>query len=507
MMPGFSESTPRYVVAWSEDATILTGARARVELVNEAAERLLECTGAEATGHPVLSLLGERLGLPARTMHQLAAALESPPRKDARVTRTIARIDDARLVSLNVVFLDGWNAGLEHALVGVKIIAADKKSESIYWESLERVWETQRLSEDILRSIPVAIMICKAAKRGKIVVLDCNFAAEAMTGVKLDRMRGADLGTFWGEARSNARAILEGVGGGGTVYGEEISLAPDGKLKSAYTVQAFPISGGRIGVLFEDITKKQEEYMRLKELDELRNNFIAITSHELKTPLVSTCGAAEFLLSHFKDTLGKEELGLVDLINRGATRLKVLVNSLLDLARLQSGNLNVEPACADIASVAVRVIEDQGYRIKSRSLSVSYDGPGSVPCTCDPLRIEQVLTNLLTNAVKNTPPGGTIKVSVDHDTARGVVRCSVEDSGIGLDADEMRGLFQQFGKVHRDTIDADVDIQGTGLGLFISKQIVDLHGGRIWAESAGRGKGARFTFEIPAGGAGARGAV
>ncbi|NMC03906.1 MAG: PAS domain-containing sensor histidine kinase, partial [Candidatus Lokiarchaeota archaeon] len=113
----------------------------------------------------------------------------------------------------------------------------------------------------------------------------------------------------------------------------------------------------------------------------------------------------------------------------------------------------------------------------------------------DAFKIEQVLINLVHNASKNTGAGGTITIRVASNPDGAMI--SVQDTGVGLTPFEMEKLFKKFTKISREDVGENIDIQGTGLGLFISRQIVEAHGGKIWAESAGRNKGATFTFTIP----------
>jgi signal transduction histidine kinase len=136
------------------------------------------------------------------------------------------------------------------------------------------------------------------------------------------------------------------------------------------------------------------------------------------------------------------------------------------------------------------------YLIKKRKLILNLEIPDKLYIILDKIRIEQVILNLLSNAIKNTPPNGKIDIKLDR--KENWVEFSVIDTGIGLTREEMDRIFTRFGKIERYGEGLEfIDIQGSGLGLFISKEIVDLHNGNIWAESAGRDQGSTFIMKLP----------
>lgn len=380
----------------------------------------------------------------------------------------------------------------------------EDQSQSIFWESLEKLWESSRTSIEILRSIPSAIYICKIKKGGKLSIIDCNPAAEKMGRKVLAQLQGIMLDAIWSHAadKSFMKQIINGNRTSKPFVFEEIH-EKDGEFQMAFKVQTFFMPNDRAGVIFDDISSQkkaerllEEENLRLKELDVMKNNFIAITSHELKTPLVSTCGATEFLLANYEKLQhGPEELKFIEMINRGAIRLKQLVLSLLDMSRLQTGKIELNMADEDLVVVIWRVIDDQAYMLETRNQEMVVDVPDTFVFMFDPPRVEQILTNLISNAIKNTQPGGHIKVSVVQKDDEAWI--SVSDDGVGITKEEMEKLFTQFGKINRDGVNMDLNIQGTGLGLYIAREIVTRLGGRIWAESKGRFKGATFTVVLP----------
>ena len=240
----------------------------------------------------------------------------------------------------------------------------------------------------------------------------------------------------------------------------------------------------------------EEEIIKLKELDQIRKDLISRVSHELKTPLVSVCGAAELLLDLFIEELNEDTKELIVMIEKGGKRLKYLVDNLVDITRIEYNKLKLEKESTDFSQVIRDCTRELMYLINKRKLNLELDLMDDLFLEIDRIRIEQVIVNLLSNAIKNTPPTGKITIkSLQKDNC---VELSISDTGIGLTKEEMDKLFTRFGKIERygDGLEY-IDIQGTGLGLYISKEIIDLHEGTIRAESKGRSKGSTFIVKLP----------
>lgn len=218
--------------------------------------------------------------------------------------------------------------------------------------------------------------------------------------------------------------------------------------------------------------------------------------HELKTPLTSIMGASEFLLNIDSNCRDESQQEILDLIGKGGKRLSNLVTKLLDITRLEYAQFALELTDTNLSALFLEIIEEMTYLVKTKFLDLSIDIPESLHLKVDKNRIEQVIINLLSNAIKNTPSHGRININVKENN--NLIEIRISDSGIGLTNDELRLIFTQFGKLKREKdVGKDIDIRGTGLGLFITKKIVELHNGKIWAESEGRNKGATFTVQIP----------
>jgi PAS domain S-box-containing protein len=276
---------------------------------------------------------------------------------------------------------------------------------------------------------------------------------------------------------------------GESVRAEEVWLEfPDGHTIPTL-VDATPIHAadgqivGAIAVI-QDITP-------LEEVEKLRSEFLAMVSHELKTPLTAIKGAAATFLGSSKSFDGAQTRELFDIIDEQAERLREMVDDLLDMTRIEAGALSVSPEPVDLGAVLEEVratfARSAGWR------DVRFELPPALPAvSADRRRISQVLLNLLANAAKFSSPDAPITVAVERND--GQVTVHVRDRGRGIPADKLPHLFKKFSQVHEGPGGM---ASGSGLGLAICKGIVEAHGGRIWAESAGEGLGATFSFALP----------
>ena len=256
-----------------------------------------------------------------------------------------------------------------------------------------------------------------------------------------------------------------------------------------------------IEVIAHDITEEKKAKMviekeneKLLELNKMKTELVSRVSHELKTPLNSVYGATQILLNLHRNEISDKILEFIEMIHKGGSRLKKLIENLLDISRIESNQLNLNIEKHNVSEIIKESVEDIRYFAKERKITLSLELLDIVFCEIDKLRIEQVITNLLSNAIKNTPPNGLVKVILSRN--EDAIYISVQDSGVGLTLSEMDKLFNKFGKIERYGQRMDVDIEGTGLGLFIIKEIIDLHKGSIWVASEGKNKGARFTVRL-----------
>ncbi len=263
----------------------------------------------------------------------------------------------------------------------------------------------------------------------------------------------------------------------------ELQLAPERRHLS---VIAAPLSlQGQECVLLvlHDLTQA-------RRVETTRREFLANVSHELRTPLASIKASAETLVEGAKDDPAASRQFL-DRISLNVDRMSLLVEELLDLSRLESGEVKLNLSGVDVHKGIAEALETHGERANSLGVELRADPTGPLPLAlADGPRLRQALSNLVENAVKFTPAGG--RVSIGARSRRGWLEISVADLGIGMSPEDVPHVFERFYKVDRP-----FNQSGVGLGLAIAKHIVQSHGGRIWVESR-MGEGSVFTFTVPA---------
>ena len=238
---------------------------------------------------------------------------------------------------------------------------------------------------------------------------------------------------------------------------------------------------------------------QLRELDEVKSDFVSSVSHELRTPLTSVMGYVEMLRDREAGPLTPEQDRMLDIVERNTERLLALIEDLLALARIESGRFKVVPVPLELPPLVDEAIDAMRPELEKRQLRLLIDVPPGLPLVLgDGRQLERVLLNLLSNAVKFTPPGGQIRVTLAP-RVRSVV-LEVADTGLGIPAEEQDKLFTRF---FRSSTSQTHSVPGTGLGLMIVKAVVDSHGGTIDVRSAA-GFGTAITITLPAVSAAAR---
>jgi PAS domain S-box-containing protein len=234
----------------------------------------------------------------------------------------------------------------------------------------------------------------------------------------------------------------------------------------------------------------EEHNEQLRQLDRLKDEFVALVSHELRTPLTSILGYLDLILDE-EDSVGEEPRQFLGIVRRNAERLMNLVGDLLFVAQVDAGKLSLETGPVDLASIASECVEAIRLRAAQKHLVLRLETERVPAVVGDPRRLAQLLDNLVSNAVKFTPEGGTVTLRVAREGGRAVV--TVADTGIGIPEAEQSRLFERFFRAEGAT---RLAIQGTGLGLTISKAIAEAHGGTITVTSR-EGAGTTFRLELP----------
>lgn len=235
--------------------------------------------------------------------------------------------------------------------------------------------------------------------------------------------------------------------------------------------------------------REREQVARLRALDEMQAGFVSAVSHELRTPL--TCVKTSIdLLNATRSGLSDDQVELVRTIGHHVGRLETLVADLLDITKLEAGQVSLSKQPTDLRQIVARAVEALRPLIDRKTQSIHLHCPDAVaPVEVDRKRIEQVLTNILSNAIKFTPKEGVIEVSVDEQPDQ--IQVCVADNGPGIPEADQARIFDRFYVVTDGR-----GLSGVGLGLYIARQMVELHGGRIWVESQ-VGAGSTFCFSVP----------
>jgi len=231
-----------------------------------------------------------------------------------------------------------------------------------------------------------------------------------------------------------------------------------------------------------------------EQLEEMKMDFISMAAHELRTPITSIRGYLSVFIQENKAILNTEQMSLLTSINMAVDQLMSLIENLLSAAKIDRGVLNVSYEVIDWPKFVSDTVTVFQPRAKDKEITLEFVAPaGAVPqVKVDKVRITEVISNLLNNAVNYTEPGGIIKVTLEANSSEVITH--ITDSGKGIPPEALAQLFNKFFRV---TGAMEGGTKGTGLGLYIAKSIIELHHGKIWAESSGVGKGSTFSFSLP----------
>lgn len=231
---------------------------------------------------------------------------------------------------------------------------------------------------------------------------------------------------------------------------------------------------------------------RLKQLDEAKTEFLSITSHQLRTPLSAIKGYLSMLQEGDFGKLSKKQADIVGVLLRNSERLIRLINIFLNISRIESGRLKINKSLTDINQLVRDIVKSLAIEAATKHIKVEFKENDIPLFQFDSDKMTDVIMNLVDNAIKYTPIGGWVSVSVKNMDKYILVK--VQDNGKGISYDELDQLFQKF---RRGKDINRVDTSSVGLGLYIAKKIIEGHGGNIWAESEGENKGTTFKFTLP----------
>ncbi len=250
---------------------------------------------------------------------------------------------------------------------------------------------------------------------------------------------------------------------------------------------------GRLSSRFNEMAAQ------LGQLDQIKDDFIANVSHDLRSPLASIVMSAQYLLTESHGSLTPNQQQMLGMMISSGERLSAFINNILDAAKIKAGRMEYDFKTHRLPDLIKEVVGTLQSLARSKELSLTLEAPADFPAVkADGEKIQQVVTNLVSNAIKFTPNGGKIAISVTRDGV--MARISIADTGHGIPRSEIPKLFQKFVQLKTDR-PTGVRMKSTGLGLVIVKEIVNAHGGTVWVESI-EDMGSTFHFTIPLAGAG-----
>jgi PAS domain S-box-containing protein len=508
------------IVESSDDAIISEDLQGIITTWNTAAERIFGYTAQETVGQPIsLLYMPENL----QEMEKILARIRAGER--VRHYETVRRHKNGQPVFISLTVSPVRNASGQ--IVGASKIARDISETKRLIEreqSAKAEASAERRFRKLLEAAPDAIL--EVDSEGRIVLV--NHMTEAMFGYSREELLGLSVETLvpaamrdghkGHRAAYSAHPQTRPMGTGlqlkaqkkdGTLFPVEISLSPN-----------ISDDGVRVIALVRDISERQKAEDRLQSVKErytaelaaqneqleirnqeveranrLKSEFLARMSHELRTPLHTIIGFSELSLEELEGPLGPKYKRFIEHILQDAQHLLELINEVLDLSKIEAGQLKLQLAEFDFAECAHEVVSSLQQQADSKEIKLEDHNRLRGPLNADRVRVKEILYNLLSNAIKFTPNGGSVWV---ESTAQEMfLRVTVCDTGVGIAEKEHAAIFENFYQIEDNTPKSR---QGTGLGLPITKKLVEMHGGRIWLESE-PGNGSRFSFTVPLAGA------
>jgi len=470
------------VVESSEDAIITETMDGTIETWNQAAERMFGYTAAEAVGKniDIISPLDRR-----EEEDEVRSRLRAGGTVNHFETVAITRTGEPVPISLSVSPI----LTTEGRMVGFSRIVRDiSRQKALEWEAL-RLAAIVDSSEDAIVS-----------KDLNGVVQTWNHAAERMFGYTADDIIGRSIVMIIPhDRRAEEESVLARIRAGTSVeHFETIRQRKDGSLvEISLSVSPIRTADGTVvgaSKIARDISEQRRLAREAEEANRLKDEFLATLSHELRTPLNAVLGYTRMLrMGQFGSEGNDGHQRAMEIIERNANIVSQLVSDVLDVSSIVTGKIRLKPSRTDLVAIVLASVDVVRPSAEAKGVALRVEAPDSpVLAFCDTDRMQQVFWNLLTNAVKFTPRGGSVDVRVAVSDRIGEV--TVTDTGIGMRPESIPYLFQRFWQaesVHsRDT-------GGLGLGLALARHFVELHGGTIAASSAGEGKGASFSVTVP----------
>jgi len=395
-------------------------------------------------------------------------------------------------------------------LIGVGIDVSDRR------RTRNALQESEARYRALLETAPVGIAV---HAEGKIVFAN-PFGAHLLGATSKEQIAGKPIQQIIhpdGIKQAQDRILRMLAGEKGLYPSEDVYLRLDGSPINVEVMATPLIYQGKpaVQVIVADITQRkrteeelgkyrdhledlvrertkelEQANLRLQELDRLKSMFIASMSHELRTPLNSIIGFTGIILMGMSGPISDVQRKQLGMVKNSANHLLALINDVIDVSKIEAGKADLGIEVFDLRPLILEVKESFAVALSSKGLSLKFQADEELHVTSDRRRVNQILVNLVGNAVKFTE-AGSVAVFVTKSERR--VEISVSDTGVGMTEKDMERLFEAFSRIH---IQSRPMVEGTGLGLYLSRRIAALLGGEITAKSE-PGKGSKFTLSLP----------
>ena len=495
-------------------SSIATDAKGVIQIFNVGAERMLGYTAAEVMNQITPADISDPQEVIARAK-ALSVELGTPitPGFEALVFKASRGIED--IYELTYIRKDGTRfpavvsvtalRDAQDAIIGYLLIGTDNTARKLVEAEQQKLDQRLRDQQFYTRSLIESNIDALMTTDPSGIITDVNKQMEALTGCTRDELIGAPFKSHFtdpGRAEAGIKLVLSEKKV--TDY-ELTACARDGKQTMvSYNATTFYDRGRTLQGVFaaaRDVTERKRGEAELQQAkaaaesaSQTKSDFLASMSHEIRTPMNAIIGIADLLA---KTPLSPEQNKYVQIFRRAGDNLLHLIDDILDLSKVESSQLELERTGFSLSDLLEKVTEMVAVRAHEKGLALVCEIAPNAPIDLvgDPTRLRQVLLNLLGNAIKFTESGEVaLQVTPDGDSCvPGALRFTISDTGIGIPGEKLGAVFERFTQANSSTTRR---YGGSGLGLTISKRLVDLMGGRIWVESE-VGKGSVFSFAVP----------
>ena len=495
-------------------SSIATDAKGVIQIFNVGAERMLGYTAAEVMNKITPADISDPEEVIARAK-ALSAELGTPitPGFEALVFKASRGIED--IYELTYIRQDGSRfpavvsvtalRDAQDAIIGYLLIGTDNTARKLVEAEQKKLDQRLRDQQFYTRSLIESNIDALMTTDPSGIITDVNKQMEALTGCTRDELIGAPFKSYFTDPERAEAGIKLVLSEKKVTDYELTACARDGKQTVvSYNATTFYDRGRTLQGVFaaaRDVTERKRFEAELQQAkavaesaSQSKSDFLASMSHEIRTPMNAIIGIADLLA---KTALSPEQNKYVQIFRRAGDNLLHLINDILDLSKVEASQLELERTGFSLHDLLEKVTEMVAVRAHDKGLSLVCEIAPNMPTDLigDPTRLRQVLLNLLGNAIKFTEFGEVaLRVTPDGDSSvMGTLRFTISDTGVGIPSEKLDAVFERFTQADSSTTRR---FGGSGLGLTISKRLVELMGGRIWVASV-VGKGSAFSFAVP----------